>query len=72
MTAKELNDRLSAIYERLAWIAVAEERAAWVHGAVAATGSLDPERERLIIEAERIVDALVLVGRSKARNADHG
>lgn len=64
MTEQELNDRLTTIYKRLKWIADAEARAAWVKSTGnVVNGSLDPQRETLIQEAERVVDALVALGR---------
>lgn len=63
MTEQELNNRLDAIHARLKWIADAEARSAWVKG-LAARGIFAEERDRLIAETEKVVDALEKLGGS--------
>jgi hypothetical protein len=53
----ELFDRLAAIHQRIQWMADAEARSTWVKG-WASDGHLWTEKERLIAEAERILDEL--------------
>lgn len=61
MTEDELNRRLDAIHARLAWISDAEARAAWI-GGWAAQGWHNPERTRLIEQAEKVLDELEKIG----------
>jgi hypothetical protein len=63
MTEEQLNDRLDALHARLAWISNTEARAAWI-GGVGAKGEFDPERTKLIEEAERALDKLKASGGS--------
>ncbi len=58
MTKEELLwARLQHINERIQWMAGAEANAAWVKGA-AADGRFLPIKEKLIDEADRILDQL--------------
>jgi hypothetical protein len=50
--------RLADIYDRIAWMANQEERAAWVNGP-AADGRYWPRKEELLNEADRILDELM-------------
>ncbi len=63
MTEEQLNARLDALHARLAWISNTEARAAWVNG-FGANGEFDPERTRIIDEADRILDELQAAGGS--------
>ncbi|WP_348656757.1 hypothetical protein [uncultured Sphingobium sp.] len=58
-----LNASLDRIYHRLQWIADTEARAAWFNG-FGANGELDSERERLIQQAESVLDQLEAMGGS--------
>lgn len=52
---KQIDDRLLAIHHRIAWMADAEARAAWING-LAAKGAFLDEKERLLDEADRLLD----------------
>lgn len=54
---KTLEQRLMHIHDRIKWIANAEERATWLKG-YGARGEFEPERDRLLAEAERVLDEL--------------
>jgi hypothetical protein len=54
---KKLLSKLAAIHQRVQWMADEEARSAWV-GGLAARGIFLDEKERLIAEAERILDEL--------------
>lgn len=56
-TEEQIVERLKHIHDRIAWIADQEARSAWVKG-WAADGHLDPERQRLIEEADTILEKL--------------
>lgn len=61
MTKEEFDRRmarLAAIHQRIAWMADQEERAAWVNGP-AADGRYWPAKEKLLDEADRILDELM-------------
>jgi len=49
--------RLAFIGLRLEWISEREGRAAWT-GGYGANGEFDPERERLIVESDRLLNRL--------------
>lgn len=57
MDRDRLEARLLAIHKRVQWIANEEARSVWING-WAAQGGLDPERTRLLDEAESILDQL--------------
>lgn len=54
---RRLMDRLAQIHDRVNWMADQEARSAWV-GGPAAQGIFLDAKERLIDEAERILDQL--------------
>lgn len=56
-TEARLNARLDTIHQRLQWIADTEARAAWFQ-TFGANGEFDQQREKLIGDAEAVLDAL--------------
>lgn len=57
MTEEKLNARLDSLAKRLQWITDTEARAAWVKG-YGANGEFDEDRDRLIAQMEKVLDAL--------------
>ena len=53
--------RLASIHERIQWMADEESRSAWVKGEAAQSAFLD-EKEKLIDEAEQIIERLRQAG----------
>lgn len=59
----QINKRLAQIHHRLVEIADLEAKAAPLRG-IGSRGELDPERQRLIDETDRLLDELASIGGS--------
>lgn len=60
-----IRDRLALIDRLIQWISRREDLAAWV-GGYGAHGELDPMRERLLIQSNRLLDRLQVLGGTPA------
>jgi hypothetical protein len=64
----QINGRLGQIHDRLARISTIEANAARVKG-FGSSGEFDPERQRLIVETDRLLDELTAIGGSQKYKA---